>query len=269
MKLNGFAFRPGSVRGAAGMLLVAVLLLGAGPVRAETADPLERGNRKVFAVNDALDRWIVRPVARGYNRLPEPVKRGVNNVFRNLEEPGTIINQFLQGKPRQGLNDTARFVVNSTFGLLGWFDVATKAGLQKHEEDFGQTFSVWGVGRGPFVMLPALGPSTTTDTVGKVLDFFTNPINLINPERDQYIARGVGLVDTRAQLLSVEEAISGDRYLFIRDAYLQRRLYLINDGVIEEDPFLDEFDDFEEEFDEGYEDDTVEDAAASAPDSGY
>lgn len=264
MNAKGDVLRPGRIRERAAALALVLALLGAAPVHAQTADPLEPANRKVFTFNDTLDRWIVKPVAKGYNRLPEPMKRGVNNVFRNLEEPGTIINQFLQGKPRNGLNDTARFLVNSTFGLLGWFDVATKAGLQRHEEDFGQTFSVWGVGRGPFVMLPALGPSTTTDTVGRVLDFFTNPVSFINPERDQYIARGVNLLDTRAQLLSVEEIVSGDRYLFMRDAYLQRRLYLINDGVIDEDPFLDEFDDFDEEFDAGYEEGTT-DGAAVAP----
>jgi len=237
---------------ALGILLVglAVLLIPVPPALAETRDPIEPVNRKVFSVNEFFDRWIVKPVARGYDRLPAPVKRGIGNVFQNLGTPGTAINQFLQGKPAEGLSDTTRFLVNSTFGLLGWFDVASKGGLPKHEEDFGQTFQVWGIGSGPFVMLPGLGPSTTTDTVGRVFDFFTNPVNLINPERDQYIVRGIGMIDTRAGLLSAEKVISGDRYLFMRDAYLQRRQFLINDGVIEEDPFLDEFDDFED--DEGF-----------------
>ena len=224
--------------------------LAALPAHAETRDPFEPANRRVWSFNETLDRWIVKPVARGYERLPKPVRRGIGNVFENLGTPGTAINQFLQGKPGQGLSDTTRFLVNTTFGLLGLFDVATKGGLAKHEEDFGQTFAVWGIGSGPFVMLPALGPSTTTDTAGRVFDFFTNPVNLINPESDRLIVRGVGLVDTRAQLLNVEKAISGDRYLFVRDAFLQRRQYLINDGVIEEDPFLDEFNDFEEDLGE-------------------
>jgi phospholipid-binding lipoprotein MlaA len=222
----------------------------------ETADPLEPANRKVFSFNDALDRWIVKPVARGYDKLPDPIQRGLHNMFENLETPGTAINQFLQGKPNEGMSDLTRFLANSTFGLFGWFDVATKGGVPKHEEDFGQTFAVWGIGSGPFVMLPGLGPSTTTDTVGNVLDWFTNPVNLINPERDRYIVRGVDLIDTRAELLSVEQLMSGDRYLFMRDAYLQRREFLINDGVVEEDPFL-----------EGFEDD-YEDAAPDAPEAG-
>lgn len=229
------------------LVMLGLAALVALPAHAETRDPFEPANRRVWGFNETLDRWIVKPVARGYERLPSPVRRGINNVFENLGTPGTAINQFLQGKPGQGLSDTTRFLVNTTFGVLGLFDVATKGGLAKHEEDFGQTFQVWGIGSGPFVMLPALGPSTTTDTVGKVFDFFTNPVNLINPDSDRLIVRGVGLVDTRAQLLNVEKAISGDRYLFVRDAFLQRRQYLINDGVIEEDPFLDEFNDFEED----------------------
>jgi phospholipid-binding lipoprotein MlaA len=245
-------------------LLLAVIAFAAVPVQAETQDPLEPVNRKVFRFNDALDRWILKPVARGYDRLPDPMKRGIGNVFENLSTPGTAVNQFLQGKPREGLSDTTRFLVNSTFGLLGWFDVATRGGLAKHNEDFGQTFAVWGIGSGPFVMLPALGPSTTTDTVGRFLDFLTDPINLINPDRDRYIVRGVGLVDTRAGLLGAEKAISGDRYLFIRDAFLQRREFLIRDGLVEDDPFLDDFDEFEDE----YEDDLGQDeATAHEPDA--
>jgi phospholipid-binding lipoprotein MlaA len=162
------------------LLLLGLAVLVVGPAHAETRDPFEPANRKVFRVNDALDRWIVRPVAKGYDRLPDPMKRGIGNVFENLGTPGTAINQFLQGKPAEGLSDTTRFLVNTTFGLLGWFDVASKGGLRKHDEDFAQTFAVWGVGSGPFVMLPVLGPSTTTDTVGRFLDFLTDPVNLVN-----------------------------------------------------------------------------------------
>jgi len=250
MKLKGVS-RPGHGRvRCIALALLAAVAVATLPVQAETADPLEPANRKVWAFNDAMDRWIVKPVAKGYDRfVPVPVKRGFHNMFENLETPGTAVNQFLQGKPGAGLSDTTRFLVNSTFGLLGWFDVASKGGLKKHNEDFGQTFAVWGIGSGPFVMLPALGPSTTTDTFGSVLDFFTNPVNLINPERDRYVVRGFDLLDARVQLLTVEKAISGDRYLFVRDAFLQRRNFLIHDGIVEDDPFLDDFD---EEYDEDY-----------------
>ena len=215
----------------------------------ETGDPWERGNRVVYTVNDAGDRWVVKPLAKAYNRLPTPIRRGLHNMFENLGEPRTAINQFLQGKPRKGMEDTTRFLINSTFGLLGWFDLATRNGLPRNEEDFGQTFGVWGIGSGPFVMLPGLGPSTVTDTVGTALDIVTNPIEIIESDWQIYAIRGADAIDTRAELLSVEEVVSGDRYLFLRDAYLQRRTFMINDGVIEaeDDPFLDDFDDYDDE----------------------
>lgn len=272
MKLNGAPPQAGGSRARRMLVICALALLATVPAHAEvTADPLERANRRVFAFNDTLDRWIVKPIAKGYDRLPEPMKRGIHNVFENLETPRTAVNQFLQGKPNQGMSDLTRFMANSTFGLLGWFDVATAGGVPKHEEDFGQTFAVWGIGSGPFVMLPALGPSTTTDTVGTFVDFVTNPVSLINPERDRYIVRGVDLVDTRAQLLAVEKVISGDRYLFVRDAYLQRREFLINDGVVESDPFLDEFDDYDDEEyeDEEYEDEYGDDSEAGTADDAF
>jgi phospholipid-binding lipoprotein MlaA len=226
-------------------LALACLAVAAAPrTQADNVDPLEPVNRKVFWVNDTADRWVIRPVAKGYDRfVPGPLKRGVHNVLVNLGTPAVALNQFLQGKPRQGASDTGRFLLNSTVGILGLFDVASRGGLPRHDEDFGQTFGVWGIGSGPFLMLPARGPATVTDAVGSVLDFFTNPLNLITPSRDRYVAIGVDALDTRVQLLSVDGLISGDPYLFMRDAYLQRRQFLINDGLIEDDPFLDDFDD--------------------------
>jgi phospholipid-binding lipoprotein MlaA len=161
-------------------------------------------------------------------------------VFENLGTPGTALNQFLQGKPGRGFSDVGRFLLNSTVGVVGIFDVASRAGLAKHEEDFGQTFRVWGAGPGRFVVLPFFGPSTTTDTFGRVFDTFTNPVILVTPLRDRIAIYAVDVIDTRADLLSVETLITGDRYLFIRDAYLQRRDYLAADGTVEDDPFLDE-----------------------------
>lgn len=254
MNLNGASWSWTGRARAIALLLCGIVLFAGLPVSAETADPLEPVNRKVFRFNDALDRWILRPVAKGYDRfVPSPVKRGVHNVLENLGTPGTALNQFLQGKPGQGLSDTTRFLVNSTFGVLGLFDVATKGGLAKHNEDFGQTFAVWGIGSGPFVMLPARGPSTTTDTVGMVFDFFTNPVSMINPESDRIIVQGINAIDARVQLLTIDQLISGDPYLFIRDAFLQRRQYLIRDGMVDDDPFLD---DFEDDYDDDYGEDS-------------
>lgn len=202
-------------------------------------DPWENANRRVTTFNDAVDGAVLKPVAVGYDRIaPNPLQRGIGNLFDNLATPGIALNQFLQGKPRDGLNDVGRFLLNSTVGLVGLFDVASRAGLAKHEEDFGQTFRVWGAGPGRFVMLPFFGPATTTDAVGRVFDAFTNPLMLVTPLRDRYAFYAVDVIDTRADLLSAEALISGDRYLFIRDAYLQRREYLVTDGMIDDDPFM-------------------------------
>ncbi len=232
--------RPGGKRIVAAVLLGWLLALPAA-ARASSDDPLEPLNRDIYQFNDALDRWILKPVAKGYDRItPEPVQTSIGNVFDNLTTPGVALNQFLQGKPKRGLEGLGRFLVNSTLGVAGLFDVAGRHGLPAAEEDFGQTFAVWGVGQGPFLMLPFRGPATTTHAVGMVFDVFTNPLRLVSPNRDRAIAVAVNVIDTRASLLAAEELVSGDRYLFIRDAYLQRRQYLVDDGAVEEDPFLDE-----------------------------
>jgi phospholipid-binding lipoprotein MlaA len=241
-------------RGGLTMVLGMLLLAGGGQSWADTPDPLEPMNRAVFTVNDTADRWVVRPVAKGYDRaVPGRVKRGIRNMLTNLGAPGTALNQFLQGKPQDGFIDIARFVINSTVGIAGWFDVASRSGLPRHEEDFGQTFAVWGVGSGPFLMLPALGPTTARDAAGRMLDFFTNPFNLLTSDADRYMAYGISALDTRAQLLTVDGLITGDPYLFIRDAFLQRREFLIRDGLIDDDPFLDD-DDYDD--DDDYHDET-------------
>jgi phospholipid-binding lipoprotein MlaA len=226
-------------------LLLAPLALfaAAGPAAAKDAeDPLESVNRPIFKFNDAFDAWILKPVAQGYDKItPGPVDQGIGNVFENAGTPAIALNQLLQGKPRAALSDFTRFLVNTTVGLGGIFDIATRNGLPRHEEDFGQTFALWTGGQGPFLMLPGRGPATTTHAVGMVFNAFTNPVMLVSPNRDQYLITALDIVDTRAELLDTERLISGDRYLFIRDAYLQRRQYLINDGRVEEDPFLDDF----------------------------
>jgi phospholipid-binding lipoprotein MlaA len=232
------------------LMMVLVMLAGAGSPAwaAEEGDPLESLNRGIFTFNDQVDAWLLRPVAKGYDRItPDPVQRSIGNVFTNLATPGVALNQLLQGKPKRSLEDFTRFLVNSTVGVGGLFDVARANGLPRHEEDFGQTFAVWGLGRGPFLMLPFRGPADTGHALGMVLDAFTNPLMLVSPRRDQGAAVAVNVIDIRAGLLSSESLVSGDRYLFFRDAYQQRREYLIVDGQVEDDPFLDDFDDFDED----------------------
>lgn len=226
-------------------LIALVSLVSGAPtgsaVAAEPADPLEPVNRKVYAFNDAFDTWLLKPVAQGYDKVtPEPVQSGISNVFDNAATPGIALNQLLQGKPRAALSDFTRFLVNTTVGIGGIFDIASRNGLPRHDEDFGQTLAVWTGGQGAFITLPGRGPSSVTHTIGMVGDAFTNPVMLISPNRDRIAVTALNIVDIRADLLSSERLISGDEYLFIRDAYLQRREYLINDGRVEEDPFLDE-----------------------------
>jgi phospholipid-binding lipoprotein MlaA len=232
----------GTHKGVLGTLALCIALASTVPVMAEV-DPWEGANRKIYGFNDRLDRWVLKPVARGYDRVvPSFVKRGVRNFFTNIGEPIVAVNQLLQGEPCKAAEDTGRFLLNSTVGIFGLVDVAAANGLPPHDEDFGQTFVVWGVPNGRFITIPFRGPATVTHAGGMVLDLLTNPFQFISPARSRYFARGVDLIDARAGLLPTESLITGDRYLFLRDAYLQNREFLINDGVVEDDPFLDEFD---------------------------
>ena len=200
-------------------------------------DPLESMNRVIYRFNDTLDRFLIKPVALGYRYVTyDPIERGVGRMFANIGEIGSIVNGLLQGKVRQAGNDTGRFLVNTTVGLVGFFDVADHLGLEKGEgEDFGQTLGYWGVGSGPYLVLPFFGASNLRDGPSKIVDSFVNPITYIDhvPTRNQVY--GVQLVSFRAQLIDAEELISGDEYSFIRDAYLQRREYLVKDGEVEDD----------------------------------
>lgn len=235
------AVRP--ARAAAAVLLAAGLVLAsAPPVSAqEVRDPLEGLNRKIFAFNDAADRWVLRPVAKGYDQVtPDPVQQRIGNFFTNLETPFVALNQFLQGKPKAGARDFGRFFVNTTVGIGGFFDVAAANGLPRHNEDFGQTFARWAGGQGIFLMIPLRGPATTTHAAGMAVGAYTSPLRLLSSREAQIAVGALEVIDLRADLLSADEMISGDRYLFIRDAYLQSREYEINDGAIEDDPFLDE-----------------------------
>lgn len=204
-------------------------------------DPWEPMNRKTQAFNDWADRWFLRPLASGYTKVvPSPLRTGVSNLFDNLWQPWTAVNQLLQGKGKAAANDSARFVLNLTIGVGGLFDPATAAGLANNQEDLGQTFARWGAGRGPYLVLPILGPSSVRAGIGRLGDMWAFPPRYINDTELRYAVYVLYAIDTRARLLDVDDLISGDRYLFFRDAYLQRRDFLINDGEFVEDPFDDE-----------------------------
>ncbi|MDQ8037148.1 MAG: VacJ family lipoprotein, partial [Pedobacter sp.] len=204
-------------------------------------DPWEKFNRGVYRFNDVADRYVLKPVAKGYRAVtPELVRTGVTNFFINLRSPLVVMNDLLQGKVKQAGGDTLRFVVNSTVGVVGVVDVAARINLPVHDEDFGQTLGVWGVPSGPYLMLPFMGPSSLRDGVGVGVDAVANPRRrLINRDVD-WILFGVDVVNSRASLLDLEDIIQGDRYLFIRDLYLQRREYAVKDGQVSDDPFLDD-----------------------------
>lgn len=238
------------------LLASTVLALPAWGQEGDIPDPWEGLNRKVHEFNDVADRWVLKPVAEGYVKVtPNPVEQGVSNFFGNLLEVRNIFNDVLQWKWKQAGNDTGRFLINSTLGVAGVFDVARHMELKKSEgEDFGQTLAVWGVGSGPYLVLPFLGPSTIRDTAGLPADWVVHPIDQIDHVATRNSVRALDFLNTRAELLEAEEFISGDRYVFLREAYLQRREYLINDGAVEDD--FNGFGGFEGgDYDYDYEDD--------------
>jgi phospholipid-binding lipoprotein MlaA len=197
-------------------------------------DPWQPLNRKTYAFNDAVDKAVMKPVAQGYQKVtPQFVQHGVNNFFENISDVGTSLNQFLQGKPREGFSDAGRFVVNTVFGIFGLWDVATPMGLEKHDEDFGQTLGVWGVPSGPYLVLPFLGPSTARDGPARIVDPQWYYSGYVDPESLYWGLWGLDKVRLRANLLKAEtvlEQAALDRYSFIRDAWLQRRRSQVYDG---------------------------------------
>lgn len=210
----------------------------------ENPDPWEGLNRKIYSFNEFFDKYLLKPVAKAYDWvLPEPVNKGVTNVFGNLSETKNFLNDVLQLKFRDATDDAGRFLVNTTFGVVGLFDVASRWGIEKNEEDFGQTLAVWGVNSGPYVVLPFLGPSTVRDGVGLIPDYYSVPQAYIDHTRTKNTVYGVDFVDQRADLLKAEELIGGDKYLFIRDVYLQRREFLATDGAAEDDFTSEDFED--------------------------
>ncbi len=200
-------------------------------------DPWEKVNRKIFAFNDVLDRFALKPLAKGYQFItPDPVEAGFSRIFSNLGEIVNVANDLLQGKFKQATNDAGRFLINSTVGLGGFFDVADNLGLEKNEgEDFGQTLGFYGLNQGPFVMLPIFGPSSLRDAPSRVIDQLLNPIAEIDDIPARNALYGSDGIVTRADLLKAEELFKGDKYAFYRDIYLQRRQYLVDDGEVDDD----------------------------------
>ena len=223
-------------------LLAGLLLMFASSAQAQApvSDPWEKLNRPVYEFNQILDAWLIRPVAVTYFRLtPQPVKRGVSNFFNNLDDVNVVVNDVLQWKLDNAVNDSSRLLLNTTIGIAGFIDVASRVGLYKHYEDFGQTLGVWGFDDGGYLMLPLFGASTVRDAVGLIPDMIFNPISWIDERDTRLVFYSMDIVDTRLTYMAAESMVSGDRYQFVRNAYLQRRDYLIADGQV-----YDEFDDF-------------------------
>ncbi len=216
-------------------LLVAVLLAGCATTgERDPRDPWEGFNRTSFAFNEKLDAAVLKPVAQGYVKVvPGFAREGVDNFFSNLEDLGTGLNNFLQGKPKEGASDLGRFAVNSVIGVFGLWDIASPLGLEKHYEDFGQTLGVWGVRSGPYLVIPLLGPSTARDAPAKVVDPSWYYSGAIDNNVVYWSFWGLDKVRTRASLFQAEgvlEAAALDKYTFLRDAWLQRRRSMVFDG---------------------------------------
>lgn len=227
--------------------LLAFVLAGCASLPEGKKDPrdrFERFNRSVFSFNQGLDKHLATPVAKAYVAVtPAPVRSGFANFFANLGYPVVIVNDLLQAKPAPFARDTARFVVNTTVGIGGLFDPATKVGLDSNNEDFGQSLGYWGIGPGPYLMLPVLGPSDVRDLVGKVGDHFAEPRTYLNNSTLSWGLRGGELLVKRAAALDATEVMNRafDPYAFVRNAYLQRRQFLVYDGnPPEEEPVEEE-----------------------------
>lgn len=219
------------------VLLALFVLAGTGcasvPGEPDPNDPWEGFNRSMYGFNDSVDKAIVKPVSNVYLKIPDGGRTAVHNFFVNLGYPTTIINQFLQGKFENGFEDSMRFIFNTTLGLLGFIDIAGAAGIPRREEDFGQTFAVWGIPSGNFVTLPVLGPRTVRSAVAWPLDFMSKPLRWIDTPGEFVVLVFVDIVDTRARLtpaIKLRDEMAFDPYIFTREAYLQQRLNLIHDG---------------------------------------
>lgn len=212
-----------------------ILLLTALPLSvfaAQDEDPWEGFNRASLNFNFVADRYLLRPIAQTYQTVvPGFARKGANNFFANLGDVNNGVNNLLQGKPVSAVSDLGRIVVNTTLGLGGLFDPASGIGMKKHNESFGQTLSVWGVPQGPFVVLPLLGPSTAMDTAARPFDSALDPLRYLYPVDHRNRLLGLRLIDERTGLFTAAYNVSGDPYVFLRNAYLQRRAELVNDQI--------------------------------------
>lgn len=243
--------RGASKLGATLLVTISLLLGGCASTQyvESERDPWQGFNRTMYGFNDGLDRAILKPAAQGYKAIaPEFVETGVRNFFENLDDVSVAVNNLLQGKVSSSFSDVGRVLINSTIGVLGFFDVASSMGLTKHEEDFGQTLGAWGFDSGPYIVWPIFGPSTLRDSPSLVVDrVLLNPLTYVEIKTLERV--GIIAIDTvsvRAELLSLEETvdeISTDRYTFIREAYLDRREFLVNDGAAADSDLYDELDD--------------------------
>ena len=221
-----------------------ILLLSFPIFGEEINDPFEDLNRDIFIFNEKLDEKLLKPAALTYRKVtPQFARTGVTNFFNNLEEIDTAINQVLQGEIKYAFNDAGRFVINSTIGLFGLIDVASKMGLEKHEEDFGQTLGVWGFDSGPYIMIPFLGPSNPRDLLSRPISSFLSGTFAMEDNDVKITLLGIDALETRERLLDAETLIIGDKYIFVKDAYIQSREYEINNGSTEDDEFLDDMED--------------------------
>lgn len=215
-----------------GLLLVAAGLGGC--ATAQRPDPLEPWNRKVFAFNEGLDNAVLKPTATAYQKVvPRPVRTAATNFFNNISDLWSATNLFLQGRVTDGLSDVMRFGSNTVFGILGLADVASEMGMERHNEDFGQTLGHWGVGPGAYIVWPLLGPSTVRDSIALPIEQQVAPETFVSTVRMRNSLSVVRLVNTRANLLQAGNMLDGislDKYTFMRDAYLQRRRSLVYDG---------------------------------------
>ena len=201
----------------------------------EIYDPFEPVNRAIFSFNNVADRIVLEPIAKGYKKLPSPLQSGINNFLSNLRAPLVVVNQLLQGQGDNAIQSSGRFIVNSTVGLFGLFDVAEKIGLEEKEEDYGQTLATWGVGDGFYIVLPLFGPSNLRDTTGMVLTMMTDPINAYAVSEGEAwlvpMRTAANAVDQRSQIIDEVNALrdnSVDYYAAVRSSYYQNRIAAIN-----------------------------------------
>jgi len=240
-----------------GVLAITLVLLSAcattqGDSGGVDYDPLEPMNRKVHSFNMALDKAVLRPLAKGYKTVvPSPLRKGVTNFFSNLTTPRSALNNFLQGKPKQGFNELGRFLFNSTLGLGGLIDIAKAGGMERYDENFAQTLSVWGVPDGPYIVLPLWGPNMASDLFALPVDYYSDIWTYYDDSSVRSKVWGLRLVDLRHRLLSVDSMLddSSDPYITVRESYMQNRDFRIYDGdPPEEDIYEDEL--FDEFFDD-------------------